>query len=220
MVAYDLTIIPTFVNTFLFPMLDRIRLLLSEQHLSSTQFADVIGVSRPVISHILSGRNKPSLEVVQKILSAFPDLSTTWLLTGTGGMRKAESITKAAIPAKREAVPSLPASPVAVEAPEPAKLALAETPEPSVRGSEQLPVELPVQAELPQPAIAPPAAPVAAESVGGPFSRAVTEASHAGKAAVPSPDALLAQSLAEPGKRIRRIVIFYQDGTFSDYQPE
>ena len=53
----------------------RIRELLEARQLSPTQFADVIGIGRPVVSHILSGRNKPSLEVVQKIITAFPDLA-------------------------------------------------------------------------------------------------------------------------------------------------
>ena len=48
--------------------------------MSSSQFADVLGIPRSSISHILSGRNKPSLDVVQKILSAFPELSAEDLL--------------------------------------------------------------------------------------------------------------------------------------------
>ncbi|WP_141765671.1 helix-turn-helix transcriptional regulator, partial [Hymenobacter coccineus] len=67
-------------------MVDRIRELLLARQLSPTQFADAIGVARPIMSHILSGRNKPSLEVVQKIRAAFPDLSIDWLLDGTGPM--------------------------------------------------------------------------------------------------------------------------------------
>ena len=67
-------------------MVERIRILLENRQLTPTQFADVIGVARPIISHILSGRNKPSLEVVQRILAAMPDLAMPWLLNGTGSM--------------------------------------------------------------------------------------------------------------------------------------
>jgi DNA-binding XRE family transcriptional regulator len=67
-------------------MVNRIRELLEVRQLSPTQFADLIGVGRPVISHILSERNKPSLEVVQKVLDAFPDISLSWLMKGTGPM--------------------------------------------------------------------------------------------------------------------------------------
>lgn len=67
-------------------MISRIRELLEVRQLSPTQFADLIGVGRPVISHILSERNKPSLEVVQKVLDAFPDISLSWLMKGIGPM--------------------------------------------------------------------------------------------------------------------------------------
>ena len=67
-------------------MVERIRILLESRQLTPTQFADVIGVARPIVSHILSGRNKPSLEVVQRILAAMPDLAMPWLLNGTGPM--------------------------------------------------------------------------------------------------------------------------------------
>ena len=47
---------------------DKIELLIKRKQMSSSQFADVLGIPRSSISHILSGRNKPSLDVVQKIL--------------------------------------------------------------------------------------------------------------------------------------------------------
>jgi len=52
--------------------------------LSASAFADKIGVQRSSISHILSGRNKPSLEFVMKIISNFPDVNLYWLLNGDG----------------------------------------------------------------------------------------------------------------------------------------
>jgi len=67
-------------------MITRIRQLLDSKELSPTQFADLIGVGRPVVSHILSERNKPSLDVVQRIIGAFPEISLPWLLSGTGNM--------------------------------------------------------------------------------------------------------------------------------------
>ena len=60
----------------------RIRQILEEQQLSSSAFADNIGVQRSSISHVLSGRNKPSLEFILKIIRAFPSYSTDWLLFG------------------------------------------------------------------------------------------------------------------------------------------
>ena len=60
----------------------RISQILEEQQLSSSAFADIIGVQRSSISHVLSGRNKPSLEFILKIIRSFPSYSTDWLLFG------------------------------------------------------------------------------------------------------------------------------------------
>ena len=60
----------------------RITQILEEQQLSSSAFADTIGVQRSSISHVLSGRNKPSLEFILKTVRAFPVYSTDWLLFG------------------------------------------------------------------------------------------------------------------------------------------
>ena len=62
----------------------RIHELITFYQLSSASFADQIGVQRSSISHILSGRNKPSLDFVLKTLKAFPTLSSDWLLHGQG----------------------------------------------------------------------------------------------------------------------------------------
>ncbi len=69
-------------------MIDRILLILKTQNLSSSQFADEIGVQRSSISHILSGRNNPSLEFVTKILKRFPDINSDWIIFGKGSMYK------------------------------------------------------------------------------------------------------------------------------------
>jgi transcriptional regulator with XRE-family HTH domain len=58
----------------------KIELLIQKKQMSSSQFADKLGIPRSSISHILSGRNKPSLDVVQKILSNFPEISAEELL--------------------------------------------------------------------------------------------------------------------------------------------
>lgn len=63
---------------------ERIELLMKCYNLSSSQFADKTGIQRASVSHILSGRNKPSLEVMLKIYEAFPGLDMKWLMTGVG----------------------------------------------------------------------------------------------------------------------------------------
>jgi len=67
-------------------MIDRIQKIIQQKKLSSSGFADMIGVPRSTISHLLSGRNNPSLEFIQKILDAFPEISTDWLIRGKGPM--------------------------------------------------------------------------------------------------------------------------------------
>lgn len=51
---------------------------------SASSFSDIIGVQRSSISHILSGRNKPSLDFVLKVLSSYPEVELYWLLNGKG----------------------------------------------------------------------------------------------------------------------------------------
>jgi transcriptional regulator with XRE-family HTH domain len=53
-----------------------------DSELSAAAFADIIGVQRSSISHILSERNKPSLDFILKILHAYPSVSSEWLLKG------------------------------------------------------------------------------------------------------------------------------------------
>lgn len=52
--------------------------------LTPTAFADEIGIQRSGLSHILKGRNRPSLDVVQKIVARYPDINLAWLVNGTG----------------------------------------------------------------------------------------------------------------------------------------
>lgn len=57
-----------------------IKSFIVSKNLSPSKFADEIGVQRSSISHILSGRNKPSLDIVQKIIRRYPEIGTDWLL--------------------------------------------------------------------------------------------------------------------------------------------
>ncbi|MGI4759900.1 MAG: helix-turn-helix transcriptional regulator [Janthinobacterium lividum] len=268
-------------------MVTRIRQLLEHKHLTPTQFADLIGVGRPVVSHILSERNKPSLEVAQRIGSAFPDISLAWLMFGTGEMLAAET---ASLPAAPNPAPllvhepaaallvseppfaSVPQTEVMPTAPEP----VAPAPSPAATVFSAAPVPLletlprpfsasqpaaaallgpePVLAAAPAalPGLTPPPEAIsdAAPVVPRPFraARFVPAASAAPAPAweatvplppvaslapvvVPAPaaaalpagansEAAMLPFLAESGKAIRRIVIFYKDGSFADYRPE
>jgi transcriptional regulator with XRE-family HTH domain len=78
-----------FVNLFIFvnkKMIDRIRKILDENGLSPSQFADEIQIQRSSLSHVLSGRNKPSLDFVMKIKQRFEEIDLDWLMFGKGVM--------------------------------------------------------------------------------------------------------------------------------------
>ncbi len=72
-------------------MVDRILALINAKGLNPSQFADEIGVQRSAISHLISGRNNPSLDFVMKILKRYPDIDPGWLLNGAGEMALAHS---------------------------------------------------------------------------------------------------------------------------------
>ncbi|KQT17317.1 transcriptional regulator [Chryseobacterium sp. Leaf404] len=69
---------------------DRISKVIEYSGLTSSEFADEIDVQRSSISHVTSGRNKPSLEFIIKIKSRFPEILWDWLVNGDGEMLKSE----------------------------------------------------------------------------------------------------------------------------------
>ncbi|MBK8883726.1 MAG: helix-turn-helix transcriptional regulator [Bacteroidales bacterium] len=69
-------------------MKERLLEFLKSENKSSAQLAEEIGVQPSGISHILSGRNNPSLDFVLKMLEKYQFLSTDWLLFGKGTMYK------------------------------------------------------------------------------------------------------------------------------------
>lgn len=259
-------------------MLERIRTLLESRQLTPTQFADLIGVARPIVSHILSGRNKPSLEVVQRILAAMPDLAMPWLLNGSGPMVAAASpLAGNPVPAAATLAPLAPAIAATLERadrPQPAVNRRdvpgeheALVPKPSAgtpvgrhgakvveqaarfdnSAARQRPatftrfVAKPAAFEksgqsgqikargpaapVSEPALAPSgpsAAPTASQVFNVAEPTAVPPLPDASETGVnTAPTSAVAQAMfAGADKPIRRIVIFYRDGSFADYQPE
>ncbi len=62
----------------------RLEQIMEQHELNASSFAEKIGVGRSSISHIISGRNKPSLDFILNILKAFPEVDLYWLLNGKG----------------------------------------------------------------------------------------------------------------------------------------
>lgn len=65
-------------------MKNRVKELINIENVTSAQFAAEIGIAASSLHHIVSGRNNPSLEVIQKILVRFPQLNAEWLINGNG----------------------------------------------------------------------------------------------------------------------------------------
>lgn len=69
-------------------MKDRLEQFLKLEQLSPARFADILGIQRSGISHILSGRNKPSFEFFEKIVLKYPQINLEWLISGKGKVYK------------------------------------------------------------------------------------------------------------------------------------
>ncbi len=89
---------------------NRIQKIMDFYGVSASSFADYMGVGRSSISHILSGRNKPSLDFVMKITEAYSDVDMQWLLYGKGSFPKSENSISEIKEEKIEPVKSKPSS--------------------------------------------------------------------------------------------------------------
>ena len=67
---------------------------------SASSFSEKIEAQRSSISHIISGRNKPSLDFILKILKTYPDISLYWLLNGKGKMIENKTVSSISSPLK------------------------------------------------------------------------------------------------------------------------
>ena len=80
------------INTIGFT--ERLQKVITFYEETASSFAEKIGVQRSSISHILSGRNKPSLDFVMKVLHSYPEVDLYWLMNGKGKFPKADEIKK------------------------------------------------------------------------------------------------------------------------------
>ncbi len=71
---------------------NRILEVFQHSKLSRMEFAERLKISNAVLSHISSGRNRASTELVLAILKEFPEISTDWLLLGQGEMLRKDVI--------------------------------------------------------------------------------------------------------------------------------
>lgn len=188
-------------------MINRINLILRAKNITARQFAEEIGIQPSGMSHILGGRNNPSLDFVLKVIRRYPEIDANWLLLGKGEMYAVEAVERPLqssdmphVSSETVAEESKPASAVpyapslfddaesAVVEPEVKPYGEESSTEPSVAAE-------PVRREVPadEPRYAPSYVAVPAEKV---QQRADTD----------SP-------------RVVRMLLIYSDNTFSEYQP-
>ena len=77
--------------------------IFSNLNLTPSMFADQIGVQRSSISHLLSGRNKPSLDFIIKVIEVFPEVDLYWILNGKGNFPKSENATQTVLKEEKKA---------------------------------------------------------------------------------------------------------------------
>lgn len=107
----------------------RIQKLIDSENLSPSKFAEIIGVQRSSISHILSGRNKPSFDLIHSILTKFPKVSPDWLLMGNGNIYR-QMVQGSLFDSAAHSIPFEPKPPADNPAIEPTKASDKQTDEP------------------------------------------------------------------------------------------
>ena len=85
----------------------RLEIILEYYNLSASAFADKISVQRSSLSHLLSGRNKPSLDFIIKVIEVFPEVDLYWILNGKGNFPKSEKVTTTLLEPENKVSPSL-----------------------------------------------------------------------------------------------------------------
>ena len=83
-------------------MKDRIAHIMRAKNLKATDFAALLGIQPSGVSHILAGRNNPSLEFVKKIKETFPEYNLDWIIFGTGPMTTSEPYKNSFLEATRD----------------------------------------------------------------------------------------------------------------------
>lgn len=174
---------------------ERISKVIEYSQLTSSEFADEIDVQRSSISHITSGRNKPSLEFIIKIKSRFPELLWDWLVTGEGEMLKPKSadpeITEK--PIEEEKVHTTPLPDLFTMINEDDEFGTDET-----------------EIELPQTASGESFIPSQ-----GKASEQISDSQRLDNSA----EQILSQVIGNQTNKIKRIVLFYENGKFESFEP-
>ena len=72
-------------------MREKLQKLMASEQLTASRFAELLGIQPSGVTHLLGGRNKPSFDLVQKILRRFPHINPDWLLLDSEQMYRADA---------------------------------------------------------------------------------------------------------------------------------
>ena len=72
-------------------MREKLQKLMASEQLTASRFAELLGIQPSGVTHLLGGRNKPSFDLVQKLLRRFPHINPDWLLLDSEQMYRAEA---------------------------------------------------------------------------------------------------------------------------------
>lgn len=87
-------------------MKDRIAHIIRAKNLTAAEFADRLGIQPSNVSHLLSGRNNPSLDFVRKLKETFPEYNLDWIVLGKGPITVSEPLVVTSPPAETHSVES------------------------------------------------------------------------------------------------------------------
>lgn len=87
-------------------MKDRIAHIMRSKNLKATDFAAMLGIQPSGVSHVLAGRNKPSLDFVKRIKETFPEYNLDWIIFGIGPMTSSDPYKEAFNEAQKEVHPT------------------------------------------------------------------------------------------------------------------
>jgi len=174
---------------------ERISKVIEYSNLTSSEFADEIDVQRSSISHITSGRNKPSLEFIIKIKSRFPEILWDWLVTGEGEMLKSE------LPEKETTDIEKPEDEKIRPTPLPDLFTMMKDDEDFIAEEEiQLPKQSPRESLIP-------------------YKNKAQENISDSQRLDHSVDQIINQAIDNQTNKIKRIVLFYENGKFESFEP-
>lgn len=180
-------------------MINRINLILRAKNITAKQFAEEIGIQPSGMSHIMGGRNNPSLEFVSKVLRRYPEIDANWLLLGRGEMYASGTTAPSAYTPSAASAASTPAEPQPAAEPTlfgdesplpPADEAVAPTPQPYAEVEEQTGVAPKVEEDTPH------------------YAPSYIVSAPQEETAVP-----------DCKRRLTRILMVYSDNTFVEYHP-